>query len=94
MEKEIILSFLNIKEEDFFNLDSLILMSISKKDITEENLYNLDDFLLFKKIELIKKIESVFNIEIKDEDLENLITLNDILNIIKQKQSCQNKNRF
>lgn len=37
------------------------------------------------KIEILQLIESKYNIEIKDEEIENIITFEDLINIIKNK---------
>jgi acyl carrier protein len=37
------------------------------------------------KIEILQLIESKYNIEIKDEEVENIITFEDLINIIKIK---------
>ena len=37
------------------------------------------------KIEIIQLIESKYNIEIKDEEIENIITFEDLINLIKNK---------
>jgi acyl carrier protein len=37
------------------------------------------------KIEILQLIESKYNIEIKDEEVENIITVNDLINLIKIK---------
>ena len=37
------------------------------------------------KIELLQLIESKYNIEIKDEEVENIITFEDLINLIKKK---------
>jgi acyl carrier protein len=37
------------------------------------------------KIELLQLIESKYNIEIKDEEVENIITFEDLINLIKNK---------
>lgn len=94
MEKEVILNILNLKNGDLFSIKSLLLNSISQNDIDNNNLINLYDYLLVKKILLIQKIENEFNIEIKDEEFEYLNTLEDLVNIIKQKKSWQNNNQF
>jgi acyl carrier protein len=36
------------------------------------------------KIEILQLIECKYNIEIKDEDVENIITFEDLINIIKK----------
>jgi len=38
------------------------------------------------KIEILQLIESKYNIEIKDEEVENIITFEDLINLIKNKQ--------
>lgn len=40
---------------------------------------------LLYKIEIIQLIESKYNIEIKDEEIENIITFEDLINLIKNK---------
>jgi acyl carrier protein len=37
------------------------------------------------KIEILQLIESKYNIEIKDEEIENIITFEDLINLIKNK---------
>jgi len=37
------------------------------------------------KIEILQLVESKFNIEIKDEEVENILSLEDLINIIKKK---------
>ena len=37
------------------------------------------------KIEILQLIESKYNIEIKDEEIENIITFKDLINLIKNK---------
>ena len=37
------------------------------------------------KIEILQLVESKYNIEIKDEEVENIITFEDLINIIKIK---------
>lgn len=37
------------------------------------------------KIEILQLIESKYNIEIKDEEIENIITFEDLINTIKLK---------
>lgn len=37
------------------------------------------------KIEILQLIESQYNIEIKDEEVENIITFEDLINLIKSK---------
>jgi acyl carrier protein len=36
------------------------------------------------KIEILQLIESKYNIEIKDEEVENIVTFEDLINIIKR----------
>jgi acyl carrier protein len=38
------------------------------------------------KIEILQLIESKYNIEIKDEEVENIITFDDLLNLIINKK--------
>jgi acyl carrier protein len=42
------------------------------------------------KIEIIQLIESKYNIEIKDEEVENILTLEDLIGLIKQKSNKLN----
>ncbi len=37
------------------------------------------------KIEILQLIESKYNIEIKDEEVENIITFEDLIKLIKNK---------
>jgi len=37
------------------------------------------------KIEILQFIESKYNIEIKDEEVENIITFEDLINLVKNK---------
>lgn len=37
------------------------------------------------KIEILQLIESQYNIEIKDEEVENIVTFEDLINLIKSK---------
>jgi acyl carrier protein len=37
---------------------------------------------IIHKIEILQLIESKYNIEIKDEEVENLITLDDLISVI------------
>ena len=37
------------------------------------------------KIEILQLIESKYNIEIKDEEIENILSLEDLINIVKNK---------
>ena len=37
------------------------------------------------KIEILQLIESKYNVEIKDEEVENIITFEDLINLIKNK---------
>lgn len=41
---------------------------------------------LIYKIELLQLIESRYNIKIKDEEVENIITIKDLINLIKHKK--------
>jgi acyl carrier protein len=38
------------------------------------------------KIEILQLIESKYNIEIKDEEVENVLTLENLIELIKMKQ--------
>lgn len=38
------------------------------------------------KIEILQLIESKYDIEIKDEEIENIFTLQDLIELIKTKQ--------
>jgi acyl carrier protein len=38
------------------------------------------------KIEIFQLIESKYNIEIKDEEVENILTLEDLIELVKIKQ--------
>jgi acyl carrier protein len=38
------------------------------------------------KIELFKEIEKLYNIEIKDEEVEEINSIEDLINLIKYKQ--------
>jgi acyl carrier protein len=42
---------------------------------------------LICKIEILQLIESKYNIEIKDEEVENIIALQDLIELIKSKQN-------
>jgi len=42
---------------------------------------------LIYKIEIFQLIESKYSIEIKDEEVENITTLENLIEIIKQKQN-------
>ena len=37
------------------------------------------------KIEILQLLESKYNVEIKDEEVENIITFEDLINLIKNK---------
>jgi acyl carrier protein len=39
------------------------------------------------KIEILQLIESKYNIEIKDEEVENILTLENLIELIKIKQN-------
>jgi acyl carrier protein len=39
------------------------------------------------KIEIIQLIESKYNIEIKDEEVENILTFDDLLNLIIKRKN-------
>ena len=42
------------------------------------------------KIEILQLIESKYNIEIKDEEVENIVLLEDLINLIRIKQNEHN----
>ena len=44
----------------------------------------MDENIIYK-IEILQLIESKYNIEIKDEEVENIITFEDLINTIKNK---------
>jgi acyl carrier protein len=44
----------------------------------------MDENIIYK-IEILQLIESKYNIEIKDEEVENIITFEDLINLIKNK---------
>jgi acyl carrier protein len=45
----------------------------------------LEEEKIIYKIEILQLIESKYNIEIKDEEVENIITFEDLINLIKNK---------
>ena len=45
----------------------------------------MDESIIYK-IEILQLIESKYNIEIKDEEVENISTLGDLIELIKSKQ--------
>lgn len=45
----------------------------------------LTEDLILYKLEILQLVESKYNIEIKDEEVENIITLEDLIILIKQK---------
>jgi acyl carrier protein len=45
----------------------------------------MDENIIYK-IEIFQLIESKYNIEIKDEEVENILTLEDLIKLIKIKQ--------
>lgn len=44
----------------------------------------MDENIIYK-IEIFKLIESKYNIEIKDEEVENILTLENLIELIKSK---------
>lgn len=44
-----------------------------------------EEINIIYKIEIIQLIESKYNIEILDEEMENIVSFNDIIEIIKLK---------
>jgi len=45
------------------------------------------------KIEILQLIESKYNIEIKDEEVENILTLENLIELIKAKQINEHTSR-
>jgi len=45
----------------------------------------MEEDLILYKLEILQLVESKYNIEIKDEEVENVITLEDLIILIKQK---------
>jgi acyl carrier protein len=45
----------------------------------------LEEEKIIYKIEILQLIESKYNVEIKDEEVENIITFEDLINLIKNK---------
>jgi acyl carrier protein len=45
----------------------------------------MEEEKIIYKIEILQLIESKYNIEIKDEEVENIITFEDLINLIKNK---------
>lgn len=45
---------------------------------------------LIYKIEILKMIECKYNIEIKDEEIENILSFENLINLIKEKLSQKN----
>jgi acyl carrier protein len=45
----------------------------------------LEEEKIIYKIEILQLIESKYNIEIKDEEVENIIIFEDLINLIKNK---------
>ena len=43
--------------------------------------------ILVYKIEILQLIESKYGIEIKDEEVENIVPLNDLIELVKIKQN-------
>jgi acyl carrier protein len=46
----------------------------------------MDEKIIYK-IEILQLIESKYNIEIKDEEVENILTLEDLIELIKIKHN-------
>jgi hypothetical protein len=46
------------------------------------------------KIEILQLIESKYNIEIKDEEVENILTLENLIELIKSKIKNEHKYRY
>jgi hypothetical protein len=46
------------------------------------------------KIEILQLIESKYNIEIKDEEVENVLTLENLIELIKAKQINEHTSRY
>ena len=45
----------------------------------------MEEEKIIYKIEILQLIESKYNIEIKDEEVENIITFEDLINLVKNK---------
>jgi acyl carrier protein len=52
----------------------------------------MDENIIYK-IEILKLIESKYNIEIKDEEVENILTLKNLIELIKNKKQIMYENR-
>lgn len=48
----------------------------------------MDENIIYK-IEILQLIESKYNIEIKDEEVENLSTLEDLIELVKAKHETK-----
>lgn len=46
----------------------------------------MDENIIYK-IEILQLIESKYNIEIKDEEVENILTFDDLLNLIIKRKN-------
>lgn len=46
----------------------------------------MDEKIIYK-IEILQLIESKYNIEIKDEEVENILTFDDLLNLIIKRKN-------
>ena len=50
----------------------------------------MEEEKLIYKIEILQLIESKYSIEIKDEEVENILTLEDLIELIKIKHNREN----
>jgi hypothetical protein len=46
----------------------------------------MDETLTLEKLEFLFNIEKIYGIEIKDEEVESLHTIEDLLNLVEKKQ--------
>jgi acyl carrier protein len=45
----------------------------------------MEEDLILYKLEILQLVETKYSIEIRDEEVEKLITLSDLIDLIKQK---------
>jgi len=59
--------------------------SIKQRQVNnQEQEHSMEENLIYK-IEILQLIESKYNIEIKDEEVENLDTIKNLIDLIKEK---------